>query len=133
MDKMFETATRYKFRFQSIRGALTVENLWDVPLRSRDGFNLDAVAKAVSKELKDLSEESFVDASVTPEKTRLEVALEVVKHVIATKLADEETAKKRAANKEERARLLRILAEKQEGQLSALSIKELQDKIAALE
>ena len=43
---IFEYAARSKIRFQSTKGELTVEQLWDVPLRSRDDFNLNAVAKA---------------------------------------------------------------------------------------
>ena len=35
---IFEYATRAKLRFASSRGDLTVEQLWDVPLRSTDGF-----------------------------------------------------------------------------------------------
>lgn len=130
---IFEYATRNKLRFTSLRGQLTAEDLWDVPLRSRDGFDLDAMARAANKAWKDLSEESFVAKAKTPEHTRREVALEVVKRVIEAKLADEAAAKKRADNKAEKAKLLAILAEKQDSKLSALSEKEIQDRIAALD
>jgi hypothetical protein len=130
---IFEFATRNKLRFASTRGELTVEQLWDVPLRSsRDEFNLNVVAKATNKALKDLSEESFVETTRTPEHTRRETALEVVKYIIDAKLAEEAAAKKRAENKVEKEKLLQILAEKQDGKLSALSEKELQRRIAAL-
>jgi hypothetical protein len=130
---IFEYASRNKLRFQSLRGELTLEQLWDVPLRSRDGFDLNAVAKAANKAWKDLSEESFVETEKTREHVRRETALEVVKSVIETKLAEEETDKRRATNKLEREKLLAILAEKQAGKLSELSEKELQRRIAALE
>lgn len=86
---IFEYATRTKLRFASTKGELTLEQLWDVPLRSRDDFNLNAVAKAANKAWKDISEESFVETAKTPEHTRRETALEVVKYVIDTKLAEE--------------------------------------------
>lgn len=57
----------------------------------------------------------------------------LVKHVIGVKLAEEETAKKRADNKVEREKLLKILAEKQEGKLSELTERELQKRINALD
>ena len=133
MSNIFEFATRNKLRFTSDRGPLSVEQLWDVPLRSRDGFDLNAVAKATNKAWKDVSEESFVETKKTPEHTRREIALEVVKYVIETKLAEEEAAKKRADNKIEKEKLLGILAEKQDGKLSALTEKELQRRIAALD
>jgi hypothetical protein len=130
---IFEYATRNKLRFSSPRGELTIEQLWDVPLRSRDGFDLNAVAKAANKAWKDISEESFVETAKTPEHTRREMTLEVVKYVIDAKLVEEAAAKKRAENKLEKEKLLAILAEKQDGKLSALSEKELQRRIAALE
>lgn len=133
MNNIFEYATRNKLRFASPRGELTVEQLWDVPLRSSDNFNLDAVARAANKTWKEASEESFVSTTRTATQNRLEAALEVVKYVIQVKLADEETAKRRKENKLEKEKLLAILSEKQEGKLSALSEKELQKRIAALE
>ncbi len=132
---IFVFATRTKLRFQSVRGELSAEQLWDVPLhpkREDDGFNLNAVAKAANKVLKDLSEESFVETKKTPAHTRAEAALDVVKFVIETKKAEEEAAAKRAANKVEKEKLLAILAEKQDGKLSELSEKELKRRIAEL-
>lgn len=133
MNNIFEYATRNKLRFASTKGDLTIEQLWDVPLRSRDDFNLNYVAKAASKAFKEISEESFVETKKTPEHTRREMTLEVVKYVIDTKLAEEKAAEERAAKKQEKEKLLKILAEKQEGKLSELSEKELQKRIAALE
>lgn len=129
---MFEIATRTKLRFVSPRGEISVEQLWDVPLRSKDDFNLDTIAKRANRDFKALVEESFVSTERTPAHAKAELALEVVKHVIQTKLAEEETAKKRAANRAEKERLLEILAEKQAGALTALTEKELQERIAAL-
>ena len=134
MTNIFEYATRNKIRFQSSRGELTLEQLWDVPLRGNNGeaFDLNAVAKMANKAYKDISEESFVETVKTQEHVRREMALEVVKYVIEAKLADEEYAKRRADNRLEREKLLGILAEKQDGKLSELSEKELRRRIAAL-
>ena len=134
MEKnIFEYAARNKLRFSSTRGGLTVEQLWDVPLRSTDDFNLDAIAKAANSVFKTVSEESFVETSRTPAHERLETALEVVKYVIAVRLGEETAAKTRAANRVEKEKLLAILSEKQAGKLSALSEKELQSRIRALD
>jgi len=69
----------------------------------------------------------------TPEHARREMAFDVVKYVIEVKLAEEETAKKRAENKVKKEALLRALAEKQADKMSAQSEKELQRQIAALD
>jgi hypothetical protein len=129
---IFEFVTRNKLRFMSVRGELTIEQLWEVPLRSRDEFNLDAIAKSANRALKALSEESFVETAKTPAHTRCEVALDAIKYIIDTKLAEEKAAEKRAANRQEKARLLAILAEKQADKLGELSEKELQRRIREL-
>ena len=130
---IFEYATRSKLRFASSRGELTTEQLWDVPLRSQDGFNLNAVAKATNESVKALNEENFVETTKTPGHTRIETALEVVKHIIDVKLAGEAATKKRADNKLKREKLLAVLAEKQDGKLSEMSERELKKQIAELE
>lgn len=130
---IFEFATRNKLRFSSTRGELSIEQLWDVPLRSRDGFDLNAIAKVANRTLGNAAEENFVETTKTAEHARLETTLEVVKHVIGVKLAEEQAAKNRAAKKQEKEKLLRILAEKQDGKLSELSEQELRERIAALE
>ncbi len=61
------------------------------------------------------------------------MVLETVKYVIDTRIAEEAAAASRAEKKGEKEKLLRILAEKQDGKLSDLSEKELQKRIAALE
>lgn len=133
MNNIFEYATRNKLRFASIRGELTIEQLWDIPLRSKDDFNLNTIAKTANKALKEISEESFVETTKTAAHTRCEAAMEAVKYIIDVKLAEETAAKTRAEKKQEKEKLLGILAEKQAGKLSELSEKELQKRIAALE
>lgn len=133
MNDLFIFATRHKLRFSSVRGELPVEQLWDAPLRSRDDFNLNVIAKVANRALKELTEESFVETAKTAELARREAAMEIVKHVIDVKLTEEEAAKRRATSKQERAALLQALAEKQAGALSALSVEDLQKRIAALE
>jgi hypothetical protein len=132
MENLFVYATRQKLRFTSSRGELTVEQLWDVPLRSTDGFNLNAVARAASDATKAANEENFVETKRTATNVRIEAAFEIVKHVIDTKLAEEAIAKKRVENKAKREKILQVLAEKQDGRLSELSERELKKQIAEL-
>lgn len=130
---IFEYATRNKLRFTSSRGELTAEQLWDVPLRSSDGFNLNAVAKAANEAVKAENAENFVETTRTSAHVRAGTTFEIVKHVIDVKLGDEAVAKKRAENKIKREKLLVALAEKQDGRLSEMSERELKKQIAELE
>jgi hypothetical protein len=52
LKRLQEYAVRNKLRFSSSRGELTAEQLWDVPLRSKDGLDLNAVAQTANKALK---------------------------------------------------------------------------------
>lgn len=132
-ENIFEYATRNKLRFTSTRGELTVEQLWDVPLRSRDDFNLNTVAQAANKALEDASKANFVEKTKTIEHARREKAMALVKYVIDTKLAEEEAAKTRLARKQEKEQLLQALAEKKAGKLTEMTEKELERRIRALE
>lgn len=129
-DRMFEKAVRTKLRFSSPKGDLSVEQLWEVPLRSKDTFNLDTIAKQANARVKDLGEESFVETHYNPAKTQANLAFEIVKYIITVKKSEEEAAKQRAANRDEKDKLLRILAEKKD---AALSVDELTKRINELD
>ncbi len=128
---IFEYAVRNKLRFQSTRGALTVEQLWDLPLTSKDTFNLDTVAKEINRFLKEQKEESFVQVKSDNE-TEAEIMLEIVKHIIAVKLNEANAAVEREQKRRERQRILEILAHKEDTELSNMSKEELVAKLEQL-
>lgn len=130
---MFEIATRTKLRIASSRGWLSAEQLWDVLLRSNDDFNLDAIARGTNKALKEMSEESFVATSKSPEQEQLELALAVVKHVIAVKIDEDRKNRVLAENRREREKLLEILAVKEADELSDMPREEIEARIRALD
>ena len=133
MDNLFLQATREKFRFESSKGDLSVEQLWDLPLTSRTGFDLDTVAKAVNADLKSSNEESFVNASNNPAVSRLQAKLEVVKAIIEVKLAQAEATKKHAEKVAERQRLMEVLHSKKDQELQGLSVEEIERRLSQLE
>ena len=126
---IFEKATQEKFRYPSTKGLLTTEQLWELPLTAKSGFSLDDVAKAVNAELKAIDTESFVATETNPAKATLETKLEVVKHVIAFRLAEDQTAKAAAAKKLEKEKLLAVLGRKQDAVLENLTEAELLARI----
>lgn len=133
MDNLFLQATREKFRFESPKGDLSVEQLWDLPLTSRTGFDLDTVAKAVNADLKASNEESFVNVNNNPAVSRLQAKLEVVKAIIEVKLAQAEATKKRAEKAAERQRLMEVLHSKKDQELQGLSVEEIERRLSLLE
>lgn len=133
MAGIFQDATRKKFRFASSKGLLSVEQLWDVPLRSRDTFNLDEIARGLSASVRAEASESFVDDVPTAKAALADRHLEVVKHVIKTKLDEERNAAMAAARRVEKERILDILARKQDAALDAMSESDLKARLAALD
>lgn len=128
----FEQASRQKYRFPSSRGELTTEQLWDLPLTGKAGFDLDTIAKAVNAELRSASEESFVAVKTNAVTEVLQTKLDILKHIIAVRLAEAEERNKASSRKAERDRLMQILHEKKEQGLRDLSTEEIEKRIADL-
>lgn len=131
---LFERASRAQLRFDSPVGDLTTEQLWDLPLTARGERtpNLNKLAIEVNRRLKDLGEESFVDVRPNPEKTKLELKLEILKHVIESRQKEAEAATKREETLQRKRKIEEILASKKDQELSAKTTEELEAELAAL-
>lgn len=132
MSNNFFKVAKLGLRFPSVKGDLTAEQLFQLPLTSKNNFDLDSVAKGLSHQLKAQSEESFVSTSHNPVKDRLALALEVVKEVIADKIAENNAKTKAASDRHEREKLLEVLQGKKDAALANLSEAELEERIRAL-
>lgn len=130
---IFETATRKQYRFPSVKGELTTEQLWSLPLIAVNSFDLNNVAKEIHSTLKSIAEESFVSVKPTPGKVDLETKLEIVKHVIAVKQEEQAKARDAADKAAKREKLVQALANREEQELSNLSPDEIRAKLAELE
>lgn len=130
---LFELATRKAIRFASLRGSLSIEDLWNLPLTTKtaNGISLDLIAKTVHRELKDAEEESFVVKKSTAN-VELQIKFDIVKRIIDVKLAEAETRKEAAAKKEERERLMAVVDRKKAQQYDDLTLEEAQAKLDSL-
>lgn len=131
METMFVYASRIKLRFNSPRGLLTVEDLWDLPLQSTSGkANLDDIAKALFKKLQE-TEVSFVkpEGVTTGDKPDAaamnQVALDIVKHIIAVKIAERDEAAAATRNRQRKQHILGIIAQKENEALLGSSLDDL--------
>lgn len=125
-----EKALRNKERFESSKGALNLEQLYDVPLRSKDGFDLDAIARVIYNKIKDSEEVSFVNSSSSDNK--LQNKLDIVKHIIDLKLKEEDDRKQAKEKLEKKRKLAELIAQKKDQQLSEKSIEELEKEFASI-
>ena len=125
-NTLFVTATRKKFRFETTKGALNSEDLWDLSLES-----LDLIAVNLDKKVENGGKKSFIgkrDTSASENETKLEI----VKFVIQTKLDEADARKTRAEKANQKDFLASLLEKKRMAQLENLSVEDIQKQIDAL-
>lgn len=125
---IFEKASRIKLRFKSQQGALTAEQLWDLKLPA-----LDVIAKSVHAELASVTTESFVATIKDTRSPTLELKMEVLKHVIAVKIAENEASKNAIEKSKQKQVLLAALDEVENAEVRSMGKDELRKKLAELD
>ena len=129
---MFEKADRMKLRFDTVKGPLAAEDLWDLPLTSTTGrANLDDIAKGLFRQLKESDEVSFVQPAQSTDKVT-QLKFEIVKHVIEVRVAERDAAELARKNKEKKQLILGIIAQKENEQLSNTSLDELRTMVQSM-
>lgn len=120
---IFEFATRNKLRFP-FKGQISVEDLWDLPLKS-----LDAIFKTLNAQVKQAKEESLLETK-TEEDTVLEVQIAIIRHIVSVKQEEKKLREQAAENKAQRERIMSIIADKKDEALKNSSIEELEKMLA---
>jgi hypothetical protein len=122
---MFQKAAQQKIRFDSPKGQLTAEDLFDLPLTSGVGkANLNDIAKYLFKLLKSGDDVSFVTPAYKSDSDN-QLKFDIVKHIIdlrVVELDEKATQQDRASKKQ---KILAIIAQKQDEKLGAASVEEL--------
>jgi hypothetical protein len=131
MTTIFEQAARLKLRFESSKGLLSAEDLWDLPLTSVSKANLDDIARALFKQLQGTANVSFVNKEAKAD-AAVQLAFDVVKHVIDTRLVENAATALAQSNKEKKQRILAIIEGKEADALGASSIEDLRAMAASL-
>ena len=119
---MFDKATRLKLRFESSKGLLSVEQVWDLSLTA-----LNEMAKSLSRQVKAATsdEEDFIGKNTTVD-TKLQLAFDVVKHIIGVKLKERDDSANAAEKKAKNQVIMELIAKKQNEELAGKSLEELQ-------
>ena len=132
---MFEKATRLKLRFPTSRGPILAEDLWDLPLTSETGKpNLDDVARTFHRHLKATGDDvlSFVEPEKKSDDGTIQLAFDIVKHIIAVRVAERNARKTERERAEKKQQLLALIADKQADELKGKSVDELIAMVNAL-
>jgi len=120
---IFEQATKHHIRYSTIIGVLSVEDLWDLPLTGGK-ISLDDIAIELDERFSTSQRKSFVEEIVTTDKDAI-CAFDVVKRIIEVKLAERNKVKKAAETRENKQKIMAIIASKQDDELKDKSIEEL--------
>lgn len=121
---MFKKAIKEKLRFKTVKGMISVEDLFDLPLKSTDKFNLNEIAKTIYSELKSESEIDFVGTSSTEDTTN-NLKLEIVKEIIKDKKEEIESKEIDLANKTYNEKIDELIRKKKEAELENYDIETL--------
>lgn len=122
---VFEVASRHRLRFETSRGQIAVEDLWDLPLTSTVGKpNLDAIAVDLHNKMSQ-SNLSFVSGR-TKDQNDVSTKFQIVKHIIDVKIAEAAAAATARQRAEQRNLILGEINRRQEQELLNLPLEELQ-------
>ena len=124
---MFKKAAKMKLRFSSIKGLLSVEDLFDLPLNTtRQGVvSLNGLAISVHKCLQEGNDINFVEDTMTLRMDILKEVIKIKKIENASKIAAKDKADKKK-------RLLELINSKQDEELAGKPLAELMAMVDAL-
>ena len=123
---IFEYAAKNKIRFP-YRGMISTEDLYSLSVE-----DLDDIFKTLNKKLKAEKEESLL-AKRSKESTELEIQIAIVKHIVTEKQQEALNRLKARERREQKQKIMAIMAEKDDVELRGKSKEELQKLLDELE
>lgn len=121
MTNIWVECLKNKYRFE-FKGLISVEDLFDLKLE-----NLDVIYKNLKNEENSLQVDSLLDTSKNPKINEVQIKLELVKTIFDMKVAEINRAEKALANKAQKDKILAIIEDKENQELSEKSIDELRE------
>jgi hypothetical protein len=116
----YKLATQQKLRYNTSKGQLSTEQLWDLSLE-----DLDTLAVSLENEHKHSGKRSFIHKTSEKDKTT-KLRFDVVLDILNTKIDQMEAAQEAAEIKEHNKKIISLIAEKQDESLKGKSIKQLE-------
>lgn len=118
--EMYKEANKQKLRFQTNKGLLSTEQLWDLSLT-----DLDTLAVSLESAHKNSKGKSFLEKRTTTDKG-IKLQFDIVLDVLQSKVEDNEKAQIERENKEHNQKIDELIAEKQGEALKSKSISQLE-------
>lgn len=118
IENIFEYAVENKLRFP-YKGSVSVEDLYALTT-----VELDSIYKTLRREVKKANEESLLETK-SDDDVVLSVKIEIIKRIVAKKLAQIEARNKAARDKKQNDKILAIIAQKEDEDLHNKSVEDL--------
>lgn len=133
LGNLLEQAVRNKLRFDSPKGQLTVEDLFDLTSTPANMNMLDAIAVGLDSQLKAKADKVVSFIKPTPTKTDFtQLKLDIVLYVLNEKMAERDARIAAADKAEKKQRLLAALEAAEQGELSQKSPAEIRKMLEEL-
>lgn len=133
---IFEQASRSALRIETRIGSISVEQMWGLPLQHSSRMSLDELGMDLRRQLKEVNQdgESLVTPAKAPSQAvNLQLAFDIVVHIIGAKKEEVAAAAKRDVNRQKRARLLELKDNAQRAADAALTPEQIDAQLAELD
>ena len=120
---MYKLANRLRLRIATNKGALGVEQLWDLSIAE-----LDTLAVVLEKDYKKSKGKSFL-AKKTVKDKRIKLAFDIALDILNTKVEEAEVMAAAAGVKVHNQKILSLIKKKKESDLENLTIEELEAQL----
>ena len=117
---MYKQASKLKLRFQTSKGSLSIEQLFDLSLEE-----LDSLAVSLEKEYKASGKKSFLMKKSVKDKA-LKLRFNIILDILETKLEEVNTLSNANEIKKQNSKIDEIIARKQDLAMENMSIQELE-------
>ena len=134
MSNLFIIASRKAYRFKTEVGQLSVEQLWELPIKSNHGVSASSIAEKLYSQIKPTTELSWLGTTTDDaEQEDLKNKLEIVRFIVETRRAEALAQQEQESRKQLLAKLIAEQARRKEESLTGQSDEELAKLIAELE
>lgn len=116
----FKLASQKKLRFNTSKGLLSTEQLWDLSLE-----DLDRLAVSLEEAHKESGKKSFLTKTSAKDKVS-KLMFDVVLDVLNTKIEEMQLIQEAAEIREHNKKIISLISEKKEESLKGKSIKQLE-------
>ena len=132
MTNIFEQASRKALRFQTVKGELTVEQLWQLNL-DKGEVNLYQLATELVADVNNKPQKELSFFKKKTNKNELaELKFAIIEHIVTTKVSEIEENESAAVRKSEIDEIDKLIAQKEAESKASMSLEDLKKLKAKL-